>query len=151
MTASGAGAGWYLGSSTIDDQDSLDFPVEIKGTQGVGGAVVTFVDRQSEITGLVTNDRSQPIPDYTLVIYPSDPRYRTPQSRRIVSTRPSTDGRFTFRNLPAGEYRLAPVLDPEPGSWYDPAVLQQMDTVAIRVTLADGEKKEQNLRVPGGG
>ncbi len=151
LTASGAGAGWFLGSSTIDDQDSLDFPVEIKGTQGVGGAVVTFVDRQSEITGLVTNDRSQPIADYTLVIYPSDPRYRTPQSRRIVSTRPSTDGRFTFRNLPAGEYRLAPVLDPEPGSWYDPAVLQQMDTGAIRVTLADGEKKEQNLRVPGGG
>jgi hypothetical protein len=151
LTAGGAGTGWYLGSSTIDGQDSLDFPVEIKGGQGVTGAVLTFVDRQSEIAGLVTNDRSQPVSDYTLVIYPSDARYRVPQSRRIASARPSTDGRFTFRNLPAGEYRLAPVLDPEPGSWYDPSFLQQLDNAAVRINLADGEKKEQNLRVPGGG
>jgi protocatechuate 3,4-dioxygenase beta subunit len=151
LMGSGAGSGWFLGSSTVDGQDSLDFPVEIKGTQGVSGAVVTFVDRQTEIVGVVTNERSQPVVDYTLIIYPADARYRQPQSRRIASTRPSTDGRFTFRNLPAGEYRLAPVLDPEPGSWYDAAFLQQLDTAAVRVTIAEGEKKEQNLRVPGGG
>jgi hypothetical protein len=151
LTASGAGNGWYLGSSTIAGQDSLDFPIEIKGGQGVSGAVVTFVDRQTEISGLITNDRAQPVPDYTMVIYPTDARYRIPQSRRIASTRPSTDGRFIFRNLPAGEYRLAPVLDPEPGSWYDPGFLQQLDNAAVRVTIAEGEKKEQNLRVPGGG
>ena len=83
-------------------------------------------------------------------MYPSDSRYRTPQSRRIVRTRPATDGRFTFRNLPPGEYRLAPVLDPEPGSWFDPAFLQQLDGGAMRITIGEGEKKEQNLRVPGG-
>jgi protocatechuate 3,4-dioxygenase beta subunit len=151
LTASGAGNTWFLGSSIVDGLDSLDFPIEVKGSQSVSGAIVTFVDRQSEITGIVANERAQPIPDYTLVIYPTDARYRIPQSRRIASTRPSTDGRFTFRNLPAGDYRLAFVLDPEPGSWYDPAFLQQLDTVAVSVSIADGEKKEQSVRVPGGG
>jgi len=147
LTASVPAEGWFLGSSAIDGQDSLDFPVEIKGA--VSSAVVTFVDRRAEITGVVTDDKSQPVSDYTLVVFPADARYRTPQSRRIQSTRPATDGRYTFRNLPAGEYRIAPVLDPEPGSWLDPAFLQELENSSIRFSIGDGEKKEQNLRVPG--
>jgi protocatechuate 3,4-dioxygenase beta subunit len=149
LSAGGAGQGWYLGSSLIDGQDSLDFPVEIKSA--VNGAAVTFTDRQSELTGTITNDRSEPVADYTLIVYPSDARFRTPQSRRIQSVRPATDGRFTFRNLPPGDYRLVPVLDPEPGAWFDPSYLQQLDSGAIRVSIGEGEKKEQNLRVPSGG
>jgi hypothetical protein len=151
LNASGAGTGWYLGSSVVDSQDSLDFPVEIKPGQNVTGAVVTFVDRQSELTGTIVNEKAQPVPDYTLIVYPADQRYWVPQSRRIQSTRPATDGRYSFRNLPAGDYRLVPVYDPEPGSWFDPAFLQQLETAAVRVSIADGEKKEQHLRVPGGG
>jgi hypothetical protein len=145
-----AGAGWYLGSSMIDSQDSLDFPVEIKPGQNVTNAVVTFVDRQSELTGTIANEKAQPVPEYSLIVYPADQRFWIAQSRRIQSTRPATDGRYTFRNLPAGDYRLVPVYDPEPGSWFDPAFLQQLESAAVRVTIADGEKKEQNLRVPGG-
>jgi protocatechuate 3,4-dioxygenase beta subunit len=148
--AGGAGSGWFLGSSMVEGQDSLDFPIEVKANQNVTGAVITFVDRQTELTGIVSNERAEPVPDYSLILYPADSRYWTPQSRRIQSTRPATDGRFTFRNLPAGDYRIAPVLDPEPGSWFDPAFLQQLDAAAVRVSIGDGEKKEQNLRVPGG-
>ncbi len=150
LSASGAGNQWFLGSSVIEGHDTLDFPVDVK-SQGVNGAVITFVDRQTELTGTIVDDQSKPASDYTLIVYSADPRYWTGQSRRIQSTRPATDGRYTFRNLPAGEYRIAPVLDPEPGSWYDPAFLQQLDNTALRVPIADGEKKEQNLRVPGGG
>jgi Carboxypeptidase regulatory-like domain len=151
LNASGAGTGWFLGSSTVDGQESLDFPIEVKPNQAVNGAVVTFVDRQSELAGTIVNEKAQPVPDYTLIVYPADQRYWTPQSRRIQSTRPATDGRFSFRNLPAGEYRLVPVYDPEPGSWFDPAFLQQLETASVRVSMAEGEKKEQHLRVPGGG
>jgi hypothetical protein len=151
LNASGAGSGWFLGSSAVEDQDSLDFPVEVKPNQSITGAAVTFVDRQSELTGTIVNERAQPVPDYTLIVYPADQHFWTPQSRRIQSTRPATDGRFSFRGLPAGEYRLVPVYDPEPGSWFDPAFLQQLENASVRVSIADGEMKEQNLRVPGGG
>jgi Carboxypeptidase regulatory-like domain len=148
LTASGAGAGWIVGSSTLDGQEALEFPAEIKGA--VASAMVTFIDRQSEVSGIVTNSQSQPVTDYTLVLYPADQRYRVPYSRRIFTTRPATDGRFTFRNVPAGEYRLAPVLDPEPGAWSDPEFLEQLDGRAIVVPIAEGEKKEQSIRVAGG-
>ncbi len=151
LSAGGAGNGWYLGSAIVDSQESLDFPIEVKPGQNVSSAVVTFVDRQSELTGTIVNEKAQPVPDYTLIVYPSDQRFWTAQSRRIQSTRPATDGRYSFRNLPAGDYRLVPVYDPEPGSWFDPAFLQQLESAAVRVSIADGEKKEQHLRVPGGG
>ena len=53
LTASVPADGWFLGSSAIEGQDSLDFPVEIKGA--VSSAVVTFVDRRAELTGVVTS------------------------------------------------------------------------------------------------
>ena len=149
LGASGGGPGWVVASSTLDGQDAFDFPVEVRGA--IGGATVTLTDRPSEVSGLITNAQSQPVLDYTLILYPGEQRYRVPFSRRVFSVRPATDGRYTFRNIPPGEYRLVPVLDPEPGVVYDPAFLQQLDGGAISVTVAAGEKKEQSLRVPGGG
>jgi protocatechuate 3,4-dioxygenase beta subunit len=149
LTASGAGNGWYLESAVVDGQDSLDFPIEVKPNQNVSNAIVTFTDRQAELSGTLTDSRGQPAPDYTLVVFPSDQRFWTPQSRRIQATRPATDGRFVFRTLPPGEYRLAPVVDPEPGSWYDPAFLQQLDSSALRVSIAEGEKRIQDIRISG--
>jgi hypothetical protein len=103
----------------------------------------------TELTGLVTNAKNVPAPEFTLVVFAADSRYWTATSRRIQSTRPATDGRYTFRNLPPGEYRLAPVYDLEPGALSDTAFLQQLEPTALRVTLQAGEKKTQDMKVDG--
>ncbi len=151
LTGSGGGTGWFLDASTIDGQNTLDFPAEVKPGQSVTGAVVTFTDRQAELSGTVTNERGQPAPDYTVIVYPADTRYWVSNSMRIRTTRPATDGRFVFTGLPPGEYRLAPIFDLEPGSSNDPAFLQQLDAGAVRVQIGDGEKKVQSLRLSTGG
>jgi hypothetical protein len=148
LSASGA-EGWVLESAVVDGQNSLDFPFEVKGGQNLGSAIITFSDRRSELSGALTDDRGQPAPGYTIVLYPSDEQFRTTDSRRIRTARPATDGQFTFGAIPPGEYQLAPVLDVEPGSWYDPSFLQQLDTTALRVSVGEGEKKVQNMRVGG--
>ena len=150
VTGSGSVNGWQVGSAMIDGQDTLDFSMEVKPAQNVSGAVITFTDRQSELSGTLVNERGQPAPDYTIVVYPADERYWMPQSRRIRTTRPATDGRFTFGNLPPGDYRLTPILDVEPGAWYDPAFLRQLDAAAVRVSIGEGEKKTQNFQVSAG-
>lgn len=148
ITAAGSLQGWTLASSTISGQDTLDSPVEVKD-QPIGGAVLTFTDRRTEITGTIVNEQGQPAPDYTVVVYPADREFWTPGSRRISTARPGIDGRFTFRNLPPGDYRIAPVLDPEPGIWYDPSFLDQLENTALGVPLGAGEQKVQNLRIAG--
>jgi hypothetical protein len=149
--AGGAGNGWFLESAVIDGQDSLDVPFEVKPGSSPSNAVITFTDRQSQLTGTITNQRGQPAPEQTLILYSADERFWVPQSRRIRSTRPSTDGVFTFTGLPPGDYKLVAMVDVEPGAWFDPAFLQQIDPASTRITINEGEKKVQNLQISSGG
>jgi hypothetical protein len=61
--------------------------------------------------------------------------------------RAASDGRFTFTGLPAGAYYLAAVNDFEPNGWFSPEFLDQLIASAIKITVADGEKKVQDLRI----
>ena len=149
--AGGAGNGWYLESAIIDGQDTLDVPFEVKPGSAPSSAVITFTDRQSQLTGTITNQRGQPAPEQTLILYPADERFWVPQSRRIRSTRPSTDGVFTFTGIPPGDYKLVAMVDVETGAWFDPAFLQQIDAASTRITVNEGEKKVQNLQISSGG
>ena len=146
LSAAGA-PGWFLESANVGGQDALDFPFELKAGQGAGNVTLTFTDKQTELTGTIVNDQSQPAVDYTLIIFPVDNRYWQGPSRRIQTARPGTDGRFTVRNLPPGDYKIATVLDLEPGSASDPAFLQQIEGSTMRLTLQPGEKKQQDIRL----
>lgn len=151
LTAGGAGNGWFVDSAIIDGQDTLDFPFEVKPGSAPTGGVITFTDKQAQLTGRITNQRGQPAPEQTLILYPADERYWVPQSRRIRSTRPSTDGQFSFTGIPAGDYKIVAMVDVEPGAWFDPSFLQQVDAASTRITIGDGEKKVQNLQISSGG
>jgi Carboxypeptidase regulatory-like domain len=151
LSGAGAGTGWFLESSVVDGQDSLDYPFEVKAGAVPQNAVVTFTDRQSQLTGRIINQRGAPAPEQTLILYPADERLWGAQSRRIRSTRPSTDGQFNFTGIPPGEYKLVAMVDVEPGAWFDPAFLQQVDAASTRVTISEGEKKVQNLQISSGG
>jgi hypothetical protein len=147
LVASGAGSGWVLDSSTIDGQDTLDFPVEVKPGSAITSAVIAFTDRQSQLSGSITNQRGEPAPSFTLILYSADERFWGPQSRRIRSTRPATDGQFTFAGFPPGDYKLVALADVEPGAWFDPAFLVQMEGAAVTLRIAEGEKKVQSVQI----
>jgi hypothetical protein len=149
LSGSSGASGWFVDSAVIAGQDTADFPVEIRPNQNVTDATLTFTDRQTEFSGAIVNERNEPVSAYTVVVYAADSRYWIGPSRRIQVSRPGTDGRFTFRTLPPGDYRLATVFDPEPGVWYDPAYLQQLDASSTRFTITAGEKKTQDVRLSG--
>ena len=139
--------GWVVHSATVEGEDVLDTPLDVGGRTAITGMVVTMTDRLTELSGIVVDDKGKPATDQTLVLYPVDEKYRVFQSRRIRTTRAGEDGRYSFRMIPPGDYRLATVLDPEPGSWFDKAVLNDLDSSAVRISLAEGEKKVENVRV----
>lgn len=138
-----------LRSAVVNGRDALDFPVEVKPNEDIPDITLTMTTKTQELSGTLTDGQNMPATDYSVIIYSAEQQFWTPQSRRIVSVRPGTDGKFAIRNLPAGDYLMAAVTDVEPGEWFDPEFLQQLRAASARVTLAEGDKKTQDLRLGG--
>lgn len=138
---------WRPKSFIVAGRDALDFLLTVDANQPVTDGTLTVTTRASSLSGSLVDAAGRPVTAYTIVLFPDDPAYWTPGSRRIQATRPSTSGRFTLSNLPAGAYRLVAVDDLEEGQWSDPTVLQQLASAALPLTLGDGENRTQDVRV----
>ena len=150
-TPQGAGPGlsWTLQSAVFKGRDALDFMLDVGANDDLSGGVLTFTDATQQVTGTLQDQSGRPAPDYTIIVFAADKRFWVPQARRIRTTRPGTDGRFTIPNLPTGEYRIAAVVDIASGDANDPAFLEQLIPASVPITLADGERKVQDLRIAG--
>jgi uncharacterized protein (DUF2141 family) len=137
--------GWQLKSSVMHGRDTLDLPIDLR--EGTDSAVITFTDRVTELNGTIQDANGQPAPEYHVVVFARDKTYWTPQSRRIRSIRPAADGKYVMPNLPPGDYLITAVTDMEPGEQFDPAFLELLSRSAMALTLGDGEKKTQDLRL----
>ncbi len=139
--------GWRATSVDIDTRDALDFMVDVKANEDIANAVATLTNKPVELTGILQDSSGRPTSDYTIILFAAEQKYWTPQSRRILSTRPSTNGKFFFRDVPAGDYQLIALDDAEPDSWFDVNVLRQLVGPAMSVAIIAGEKKTQDIRV----
>lgn len=140
-------SGGLLKSSMVAGQDTLDFPLDFTGDRDVTDAVLTMTDQFSELTGTLSDSSGKPAPDYMILVVSSDSRYWIPGARRVVMSRPGPDGRFVVRSLPAGAYMVAAVLDLESGAQYDPEFLRTVARASVPVTITEGGKVAQDLRV----
>jgi hypothetical protein len=143
----GAFQSWWLRSAVAGGRDLLDTMLDVGFASEQSDVALTLTDRPSEISGRLLNPGNLPAPDYTVVIVPADRALRTASSRRVRSTRPSTEGAFSFPDLPSGGYLLAVVTDVDPLAWRTSELLEQVASAGVKVTIADGEKKRQDLRV----
>ena len=143
---------WALKSVLVDDADVTDRILEVSGDTPLKSIVVTYTDQFQELSGRLQSQSGAPASDYTILVFPEDKAYWIHGSRRIVTTRPGTDGRFTLSGagpttLPPGRYLLAAVTDLGRDEQFDPAFLGQVVPAAIPIALAAGEKKVQDLAI----
>jgi protocatechuate 3,4-dioxygenase beta subunit len=141
------GARWLLKSAMVNGRDIADVPLGAVPGQAIAGMVVTFSDRMAEIAGTLVDDSGQPVTRYSIVVFSVDRSHWLANARRIRSTTPATDGAFNVTGLPAGEYALAAAEHVETFDLADPAFLADLLTSAHRITVGEGERKVQNLRV----
>jgi protocatechuate 3,4-dioxygenase beta subunit len=140
---------WVLKSAMVRGFDAADVPFEVQGGEVLADVVVRFTDRPSELTGTLQDASGRPATDYFVIVFPTDRSAWLPTSRRIQSTRPGSDGGYSVKGLPAGEYLIAALTDVEPGEWFSPAFLEQLLRSAVKVRVADGEKTVQSLKISG--
>ena len=144
------GSGWVLKAAMLNGRDVSDLPFEVRPNDKLPGLVVTMTDHPTEFSGAVTDGAGRATARYQIIILPTDRTFWAAGSRRIVQARPATDGRFRVVGLPAGEYFVTAVTEVQPGQLADPGFLELAASAAIKITLADGEKKTQELKLGGG-
>ncbi len=144
------GTNWWLRSAIVSGRDLLDSSLTLTPGADVTGAMLTITDRQTTLAGALQLSSGRPAPDYFIVVFPVDATLRVANSRRLKSTRPATDGSFSFSNLPAGDYVLAALTDLDPDDWQTSAFLSSVEPSGVRVTIQEGQKTVQVLRIGGG-
>jgi hypothetical protein len=147
VTSPGLDSRWSLRSVVVNGRDIMDVPLEIGAAGDVTGAVATFTDQHTELSGTLQSAANVPAPEYFVVAFSPDRSMWRLGARRVQFTRPSTDGRFSFHDLPAGDYLIAALTDLEPLDLGDAAFLERLIPATVRVHLNEGEKKTQDLKL----
>jgi hypothetical protein len=140
---------WTLKSVVADDKDITDRVLEITDAPPKA-VVVTYTDRWQQLSGKLSHQSGAAATDETVIVFPADRAYWYQGSRRIATTRPGSDGLFSFggpgpTSLPPGEYLLAAVTDLGRDEQFDPSFLAMLVPAAAPVTIGFGEKKTQDL------
>ena len=141
---------WWLRSAMLNGRDLLDAPLRLAPGEHIRGVSIVLSDRRTELSGTITTAAGAPFSDLFVLAFPADAALRVPQSRRVRAVRPDSSGRFVLANLPPGQYLLCALTDIEDGEWNEPGFLDRLVAASVKVTLAEGENKVQDLRLGGG-
>ena len=141
--------GWWARSAIAGDRDLFDGEVVVTAGRDVTNVVVTFADRRTEMSGALSTAAGESVAGLFIVAIPADRALWQPSSRRMRSTRSGTDGRWTIRDLPPGDYLVGALSDLGDDDLRDRAFLEALAAAAVRVTLGDGASVPLDLRIGG--
>jgi hypothetical protein len=146
-------AGWALKALRVNGIDATDRAIAFgRRDQSLTDVEVVLTDRVNEIKGTVTDDRSQPLPGASVIVFSTDRGRWFGGSRFLRAAQTQADGTFTIAGLPSGSYYAAALAQlPADGAdaWQDERFLESLIFGASTVTLGDGQR--QTVALPLGG
>ena len=151
LRPSGPGlTGWFLKAIMLGSEDITDVPTEFKAEDS-GRIQVVFTNRASELSGIVTNDKGEPVTSCRIVLFGEDKAtwFGSSIRTRIGWPGPARDGRFSFKGLRPGRYYLI-ALPPERAideMSVDAAILGSLVREATALVLGDDEQRVVDLKL----
>jgi hypothetical protein len=142
--------GWFLKRITHENEDVTDQGYDFKPGEDVSGFEIVLTTKSQSLSGSVTNDKNEPVKEYTVVVFPEDPQKWTLTGERWrASARPDQQGQFKIANLPPGAYLAIAVDYVAQGEWTDPEWLARAAKKAKSFTLDEGAAKTLDLKLAG--
>ena len=146
---SNQGPAWVMKSVTAGGRDITDAPFEVRAREELAELVITFTDKITEVTGTLFDPAGRPSSGLSIIMFPVNRAQWGTRSRRTMPATAASDGKFRLTGLPPGEYYMAAVTEFEYPDLSDPSFLEQLAAGAFKITLAEGEKKVQDIRMGG--
>ena len=134
VTIAGLPYPWVLQRVTYRGQDITDTGLDADSGQSIDDVRVTITDAATDVSGTVRDADGRPVVGAVVLIIPGAPQFRMAASRRFGRTWSDADGRYRYRGLPPGEYRVvASMIDP--ADLDRPVLLQQLNDAGVPLSL----------------
>ncbi len=141
-------ATWTLKSIRAGEgPDLADTAVDLEAGRDLAGLTITLTDRPIVLSGRVLDQQDRPSSAFPILVFSTNPAHWFAGSRRVQQVRPTSDGAYKLTGLPAGEYYIGAVTTLDIEDLFDPLFLQQVVPIAFRITLVEGETRQQDLRL----
>lgn len=134
-------------SILLSGVDAADRPFTIGASDTLDRVVITYTDGIAELSGRLLDPAGAPAKGLTVVLFTADRSYWGLQSRRTADTRPDPSGLFRFGALLPGDYFVCAVTDFDVADTADPTFYDALVPASVKVTLASGQRKVQDLRL----
>jgi hypothetical protein len=122
--------------------DFLGLPVMITESPGAPLQIVAN-SSAGELDGIVLNGTRQAIPGIETVLIPDRQRDRR---ELYLKTKTDREGRFSFRGIPPGNYKIFAWENLEQYGYFDPSVVQRADTQATPVRVTESSTQSIEVR-----
>lgn len=126
----------FAGMEVSDDEFNV-----IRGTQAT--LEVTISSRGAHVQGTVSDADGLPAAGVTVVLVP-DEAHRS-EFRRYMQRTSDSYGRFDFRGIAPGDYKLFSWEQVEANAWEDPEFLKPFEAKGETISLQEGDGKSVNL------
>ena len=148
LSAQGAPAGWFVRSAMADGRDALENPIDL-AAEDIADVVMTFVDRQTTLSGTVTGANGAPAAA-TVIVFPAAHREwiaRGMASRLTRNVRAQAKGTFTVTGLPARDYLVVALADEDVPDAQDPRVYEALARAATSITISEDGPRTVVLKI----
>jgi len=135
-------ANLYVKEILYGRSDALTTPIEIND-QTPGAITVLLSPNGGQVEGRLTDAQSQPVSGVDVMLIPDD-RERSRLYRTATTDR---DGRFTFRAIAPGSYKLFSWEDLDSGEYYNKQVLSKYEADGRPVRIQESLKQSVDVKI----
>ncbi|MGA2134341.1 MAG: carboxypeptidase regulatory-like domain-containing protein [Bryobacteraceae bacterium] len=147
LQVTGLPDGYWVKSVHMGDQEVRDTGIDL--TSGPSGSInVTLAANAGQIDGSVQNDQQQAAPGATVVLVPEPKLRDRPDAYKNITS--DQNGRFSFKNLAPGDYRLFAWEDVEYGAYMDPDFLRPFEDRGQSLSIQEGSRESVQLNLISG-
>jgi hypothetical protein len=115
--------------------------------RAVDGVLITLTDKFPSVSGTLHDDRGNPTPAATTIVFPEDPTLWDSVLNTVRIARVDKSGEFSIQALRPGGYLAVAVAAVGPNALMDPDVLESLRPRATRLVVAEGDTKRLDLVV----
>jgi protocatechuate 3,4-dioxygenase beta subunit len=130
----------------INGQETLSRGVTV-GPGATASVDLILASGPSQLSGRIRTT-SPPPRELFLILFAREAEAWASPAVRVFATRADQNNQFTFRDVPPGDYWIAPVTDVEPNAWFDPELLKTLAANSQAVSVVDGNSPELVVALP---